>query len=73
MPTRKLKPDTPSRRNMSISTFEEITKKSPERKLTTALRKTGGRTIMDILLPGIVVGGIGGAIGLLILSEINMI
>ena len=43
MPTRKLKPDTPSRRYMTISTFEEITKKSPERKLTTALRKTGGR------------------------------
>jgi len=43
MPVRKLKPDTPSRRYMSISTFEEITKKKPERKLTTALRKTGGR------------------------------
>ncbi len=43
MPTRKLKPDTPSRRYMSVSTFEEITKKRPERKLTTALRKTGGR------------------------------
>ena len=43
MPIRKLKPDTPSRRNMSVSTFEEITKKRPERKLTTALRKTGGR------------------------------
>jgi len=43
MPTRKLKPDTPGRRFMSVSTFEEITKKSPERKLTTALRKTGGR------------------------------
>jgi len=43
MPTRKLKPDTPSRRAMSISTFEEITQKRPERKLTTALRKTGGR------------------------------
>ena len=43
MPTRKLKPDTPSRRYMSISTFEEITQKRPERKLTTALRKTGGR------------------------------
>ena len=28
---------------MSVSTFEEITKKEPERKLTTALRKTGGR------------------------------
>ena len=43
MPTRKLKPDTPSRRFMSVSTFDEITKKRPERKLTTALRKTGGR------------------------------
>ena len=43
MPIRKLKPDTPSHRYMSVSTFEEITKKKPERKLTTALRKTGGR------------------------------
>ncbi len=43
MPTRKLKPDTPSRRYMSVSTFEEITKSKPERKLTTALRKSGGR------------------------------
>ena len=43
MATRKLKPDTPSRRYMSVSTFEEITKKRPEYKLTTALRKTGGR------------------------------
>ena len=43
MPTKKLKPDTPSRRDMSVSTFEEITTKKPERKLTTALRKTGGR------------------------------
>tara|TARA_Y100001970_G_C14251681_1_gene872340 strand:- start:5455 stop:6285 length:831 start_codon:yes stop_codon:yes gene_type:complete len=43
MPTRKLKPDTPSRRYMSVSTFEEITKKRPEYKLTIALRKTGGR------------------------------
>ena len=43
MPTKKLKPDTPSRRYMSVSTFEEITTKKQERKLTTALRKTGGR------------------------------
>lgn len=43
MPTKKLKPYTPSRRNMTVSTFEEITKDRPERKLTTALRKTGGR------------------------------
>tara|TARA_Y100001970_G_scaffold60553_1_gene77056 strand:+ start:471 stop:1304 length:834 start_codon:yes stop_codon:yes gene_type:complete len=43
MAIRKLKPDTPSRRYMSISAFDEITKTYPERKLTVALRKTGGR------------------------------
>ena len=43
MAIRKLKPDTPSRRNMSVSSFEEITKSKPERKLTVALRKSGGR------------------------------
>ena len=43
MAIRKLKPDTPSRRYMSVSTFEEITKKYPERSLTVPIRKTGGR------------------------------
>ena len=43
MAIKKLKPDTPSRRYMSVSSFEEITKSRPERKLTVALRKTGGR------------------------------
>ena len=43
MAVRKLKPDTPSRRYMSVSSFDDITKSSPERKLTKALRKTGGR------------------------------
>ena len=43
MAIRKLKPDTPSRRYMSISTFDEITKKRPERSLTKPLKKTGGR------------------------------
>ena len=28
---------------MSVSSFEDITKSTPERKLTVALRKTGGR------------------------------
>jgi len=40
---KKLKPDTPSRRYMSVSSFEDITTNRPERKLTVALRKTGGR------------------------------
>tara|TARA_Y100001970_G_C14168791_1_gene822876 strand:+ start:252 stop:1088 length:837 start_codon:yes stop_codon:yes gene_type:complete len=40
---KKLKPDTPAQRFMSLPSFEEITKKTPERKLTTSLKKTGGR------------------------------
>ena len=40
---KKLKPDTPARRFMSVSSFSEITKKTPERKLTVALKKSGGR------------------------------
>ena len=43
MSLKKLKPTTPSRRYMTISSFDEITRKKPERKLTIALRKTGGR------------------------------
>ena len=43
MASKKLKPTTPSRRYMTISTFDEITTSKPERKLTVALRKTGGR------------------------------
>jgi large subunit ribosomal protein L2 len=43
MPLRKLKPNTPGQRFMSVPTFEEITKSKPERFLTEALRKTGGR------------------------------
>ena len=43
MATKRLKPDTPSRRFNVVPTFDEITKSRPERKLTVALRKTGGR------------------------------
>ena len=43
MSTKRLKPDTPSRRFNVVPTFDEITKSKPERKLTVALRKTGGR------------------------------
>ena len=43
MAIRKLKPVTPSSRYMTVSTFEEITTDKPERSLTVALRKTGGR------------------------------
>ena len=37
------KPTSPGRRGMTGLTFEDITKKKPERSLTVALRKKGGR------------------------------
>ena len=43
MPIRKYKPTSPGRRSMSVSTFEEITKKRPERSLTAPLTKKSGR------------------------------
>ncbi len=43
MPVKQFKPTTPSRRGMSGSTFEEITKKRPEKSLTVALRRKAGR------------------------------
>ncbi len=43
MPIRKYKPTSPGRRSMSVSTFEEITKKRPEKSLTESLQKHAGR------------------------------
>ncbi len=43
MGVRRYKPTSAGRRNMSVSTFEEITKKRPESRLIEPLRKTGGR------------------------------
>ncbi len=43
MAIRKLKPNTPGTRYMSISTFEEVTKATPEKSLTSSLKKSGGR------------------------------
>lgn len=37
------KPTSPGRRGMTSPTFEEITKTTPERRLTRPLRKSGGR------------------------------
>ena len=34
---------TPSRRNMTVSTFEEITKKTPEKTLLQKKKKNSGR------------------------------
>lgn len=43
MPIRKYKPTSPGRRSMSVSTFEEITKKEPEKSLIEPLKKHAGR------------------------------
>ena len=43
MGIRKYRPYTPSRRHMTSSTFEEITKKTPEKSLVVKLKKNSGR------------------------------
>lgn len=43
MALRKLKPVTPATRYYSISSFEEITKTTPEKSLLAPLKKSGGR------------------------------
>jgi large subunit ribosomal protein L2 len=46
MGIKQYKPTSPGRRQMSVSTFEEITASKPEKSLTVSLRKTGGRNNM---------------------------
>src|SRR5580765_5415197 len=46
MPVKVYKPTSAGRRGMTGHTFEEITKSKPERSLTQALRKRGGRNNM---------------------------
>ena len=43
MGIKRYKPYTPSRRHMTVSTFEEITKKTPEKSLVVHLKKHSGR------------------------------
>src|ERR687886_2409637 len=43
MPVKQYKPTSPGRRGMSGYTFEEITKKRPEKSLTEPLKKHAGR------------------------------
>ncbi len=43
MGIKKYRPTTPSRRHMTVLTFEEISKGKPEKSLTVPLKKTGGR------------------------------
>lgn len=43
MPIKKYKPTSPGRRDMTASTFEEITRSVPLKKLASGMRKRGGR------------------------------
>lgn len=43
MPTRSFKPTSPGRRQMTVLTFDEITRTEPERSLLVPLKKKGGR------------------------------
>ena len=43
MGTKKFRPITPSLRNMTVSDFSEITKKTPEKSLLTVKKKNAGR------------------------------
>ena len=56
MGIKRYNPTTPSRRGMTVSTFDEITKTSPEKSLLAPLNKKGGRNSYG----GITVRHIGG-------------
>ena len=43
MPVKIYRPTSPGRRNMSVSTFQEISKKAPERSLLAPLNRINGR------------------------------
>src|SRR2546427_372682 len=43
MALKKFKPTSPGRRFMTVSKFEEVTRSKPEKSLTGAVRKKGGR------------------------------
>lgn len=49
MGIKKYKPTTPSRRHMTITSFDEITKTEPEKSLTVSLKSTGGRNAIGRL------------------------
>ncbi len=45
MAVKKYSPTSPARRFMTVSTFEEITKKEPEKSLVETLKRSGGRNV----------------------------
>uniref|UniRef100_A0A7C5RSW7 Large ribosomal subunit protein uL2 n=1 Tax=Thermomicrobium roseum TaxID=500 RepID=A0A7C5RSW7_THERO len=49
MPIKVYKPTTPGRRNMSVLTYEEITKEEPEKALIEPLKKHAGRNNRGVI------------------------
>ncbi|OLS02140.1 50S ribosomal protein L2 [Tissierella creatinophila] len=49
MSVRKFKPTSPALRQMTVSTFEEITSVEPEKSLLVSLNKTGGRNSRGVI------------------------
>src|SRR3954468_13638733 len=49
MALKKYKPTSPGRRFMPVSTFEEVTKTTPEKSLTAPIKKTGGRNVNGLI------------------------
>ncbi len=57
MGIKKYKPTSPGRRLGTVSDFAEITKTKPEKNLTSAVRKTGGRNVYGIATRRFIGGG----------------
>ena len=57
MSIRTYKPTTPSRRHMTNTTFEEITKSTPEKSLLVSIKKTGGRNNQGVITTRHIGGG----------------
>lgn len=57
MSIRTYKPTTPSRRNMTNTTFEEITTSTPEKSLLIKKTKTGGRNNQGVITTRHIGGG----------------
>jgi large subunit ribosomal protein L2 len=57
MAIKKLKPTTPGTRFRSNSTFEEVTKSTPEKSLTVKIKKSGGRNNLGHITLRFIGGG----------------
>lgn len=57
MALKQFKPTSPGRRFFTVSTFEELTKKKPEKALTKPVKRTGGRNSQGRLTMRHVGGG----------------